>query len=116
MVSFHFDLHFGSWLIDNCVGCSECVETYWLILASHKLTFEKAAVQPTRAMVAAGTYCYPNSQIFVVKRTVSLQDFNVGLYVLTPFCHIIRLILNFTRRKTCSRIVRLLLSFWGPGA
>lgn len=55
------------------------------------LTFEKVAVQPTRAMVAAGTYCHPNSPIFVVKRTISLQDLNVSLYVLTPFRHIILL-------------------------
>jgi hypothetical protein len=58
-------------------------------LASHMLTFEKVAVQPARAMVAAWTYCRPNSQILVVKRTISLQDLNVGLYVLTPFRHII---------------------------
>jgi hypothetical protein len=53
------------------------------------LTVEKIAVQPARAMVEAGTYCHPNSQIFVVKRAVSLQDLYVGLCVPTAFRHII---------------------------
>lgn len=54
-------------------------------LASHTLTVEKVAVQPARAMVAAGTYCPPNSQIFMVKRAVSLQDLHVSLCVSTTF-------------------------------
>ena len=54
-------------------------------LAFHTLTVEKIAVQPDRAMVAAGTYCHSNSQIFMVKCAISLQDLYVGLCVSTPF-------------------------------
>jgi len=60
------------------------------------LTAEKAAIQPARAMVAARTYCLPDSQVFVVQCAVSLQGLHVGMYVSTPFRHNIRhLTLNF---------------------
>ena len=55
----------------------------------HMLTVEKIAVQPARAMVAAGTHCHPNSQIFMVKCAVSLQGLYVGLCVPTAFRRII---------------------------
>jgi hypothetical protein len=57
-------------------------------LAFHTLTAEKVAIQPARAMVAAGTYFPPNSQIFMVKRAVSLQDLHVSLCVSTSFRHV----------------------------
>lgn len=46
------------------------------------LTIEEAVVQSTGAMVAAGAYCLSNSQIFVVKRAIPLQDIYACLCVL----------------------------------
>ena len=58
-----------------------------IYLVSHMLIVEEVAVQPVRAMVAAGTYCPPNSQIFVVKRAVSLQGLHVSLCVSISLRH-----------------------------
>lgn len=46
------------------------------------LTIEKTVVQSARAVVAAGTYCLSNSQVFVVQRAVPLQDIYACLCVL----------------------------------
>jgi Glycosyl transferase family group 2 len=70
-------LSFTAVLIDESAGCNEFVDLL-IHLASHA-DCNKVDVQSVSAMVASGTDCIRNSQIFVVQGTISLQDIHACL-------------------------------------
>jgi hypothetical protein len=90
-------------MTDECAGCNEFVDM--LIHLLSRTNSNKVVIQSASAMVASGTDRIPDSQIFVVQGTVSLQDIHACLWVWLLPIHL-SADTQLIRIQTCSRTVR----------